>query len=367
MFCLPVLKKYHCSPSVECMVPGGSWPLSPQIKALAGYMLQDNSATKGATSLVNKTNSINLSSFLSQKNACLITQEKNMDLITKTKNTHNVINAHKTKTITSISRIDTMINMSNLSVLCINMNTVIIAIIMDDVNNLSPPLPPDAPQVNQSSTPTKISGALAMEAICSAYIRVATNSLRRPSITLQTLPWALDVNIIIDSCSRDELNTTAVFKAVKVMKAFINQIDQFQSLSSLITILPGMILKYFTNAFNNSNVCPPVAPKGTSACLRLWVQSAMPTPLIKSGLQPTSITALTSSARVGSARMPTVPLLSLARLPISTRRGFMTSVNGSMRGILWSSKTSPMSSRWLWGARVALVPERKISLDFASH
>lgn len=151
-------------------------------------MLQDNSATKGATSLVNKTNSINLSSFLSQKNACLITQEKNMDLITKTKNTHNVINAHKTKTITSISRIDTMINMSNLSVLCINMNTVIIAIIMDDVNNLSPPLPPDAPQVNQSSTPTKISGALAMEAICSAYIRVATNSLRRPSITLQTLP-----------------------------------------------------------------------------------------------------------------------------------------------------------------------------------
>jgi hypothetical protein len=124
------------------MAPGGSWPLSPQIKALAGYMVQDNSATKGATSLVNKTNSINLLSFLSQKNACLITQEKNKDLITKTKNIHNVLNAHKTKTITSISRIDTMINMSDLSVLCINMNTVIIAIIMDDVNNLPPPLPP---------------------------------------------------------------------------------------------------------------------------------------------------------------------------------------------------------------------------------
>ncbi len=69
--------------------------------------------------------------------------------------------------------------------------------------------------------------------------------------------------IVLHLClgKRHVADTMAISKAIKVLKAFVDQIDQFQSLSSPITILPGVVTKDTTDPFNNTNVCPPAMPK----------------------------------------------------------------------------------------------------------
>ena len=65
-----------------------------------------------------------------------------------------------------------------------------------------------------------------------------------------------NVNVVMEGRPLAELDTTAINKAVKVMKAFVDQIDQHQSLFSPITILSSVVTKYTTSPYNHTNVCP---------------------------------------------------------------------------------------------------------------
>jgi hypothetical protein len=230
-------------------------------KALAGHMLQGNFALEGATSLANEANSVDPSAFLPQRNQCLITQEKNKDLTSKTESSHDVLDSHKTKTSTAISRIGTMVDMSDFTALCINMDTIITAIVANDG-----PHPPLLRQMLHKFISVanctdwdewyKSTGG-SMPSLhwhCYTFLEKIFNHFADFATNFG------NVNVVMENRPLTELDTTAITKAVKVMKAFVDQIDQHQSLFSPITILASVITKYTTSPYNNTNVCPPAAP-----------------------------------------------------------------------------------------------------------
>jgi hypothetical protein len=95
---------------------------------LASHMLQGNFATEKVTSLELKANSIEPSTFLPQKNACLIEHEKNNKVNSTLENVMDFSDSQKTTGKTAISCIGTMISMTNFSSLFINMNLITTAI-----------------------------------------------------------------------------------------------------------------------------------------------------------------------------------------------------------------------------------------------
>ena len=72
-------------------------------KTISGHLLQGNFATDRVTTLNNKDDSINISAFLPQRNACMAKQECLKDMISKTKNSMDDLDAHKSKAKTSIA------------------------------------------------------------------------------------------------------------------------------------------------------------------------------------------------------------------------------------------------------------------------
>ena len=54
-----------------------------------------------------------------------------------------------------------------------------------------------------------------------------------------------------------ELDTTSLTKALKVMKAFITQVELAQSTNTPIVVCGGSIYKYQVHPVNNMKVCPP--------------------------------------------------------------------------------------------------------------
>ena len=58
-------------------------------------MLSGNFATNRVTTLNNKANSINPSTFLPQRNACMVKQMHMRDMIANTEKSMDVLDAHK--------------------------------------------------------------------------------------------------------------------------------------------------------------------------------------------------------------------------------------------------------------------------------
>jgi hypothetical protein len=54
-----------------------------------------------------------------------------------------------------------------------------------------------------------------------------------------------------------ELDTSSLTKALKVMKAFITQVELVHSTNTPIVVCRGSIYKYEVNPVNNMKVCPP--------------------------------------------------------------------------------------------------------------
>ncbi len=97
-------------------------------KTIAGHLLQGNFATDRVTTLNNEANSIDISAFLPQQNACMVKQERLKDMISKTKKSMDALDAHKSKAKTSIARIGSMSLVVNFTSLSINMDSIITAI-----------------------------------------------------------------------------------------------------------------------------------------------------------------------------------------------------------------------------------------------
>ena len=81
-------------------------------KALTSQILQENFATEKVTSLELKTNSVEPSVFLPQRNKCLIDQELINEMKATSKNIMDFTDSHKTKGKTAITCIGTMQNMT---------------------------------------------------------------------------------------------------------------------------------------------------------------------------------------------------------------------------------------------------------------
>jgi len=230
-------------------------------KALAGHMLQGNFALEGATSLANEANSVDPSAFLPQRNQCLINQEKNKDLTSKTESSHDVLDSHKTKTSTAISRIGTMADMSDFTALCINMDTIITAVVANNGPHpslLRQMLHKFISVVNCTDWDewyTSTGNSMpCLHWHCYTFLEKIFNHFADFATNFG------NVNVVMEGRPLTDLDTTAITKAVKVMKAFVDQIDQHQSLFSPITILASVVTKYTTSPYNNTNVCPPAMP-----------------------------------------------------------------------------------------------------------
>jgi hypothetical protein len=101
-------------------------------KILASHMLQGNFTTKKVTSLELEANSVEPSTFLSQKNKVLVEQELLNEVKATTENVMDFADSHKTKGRTVIACIGTMQPMMDFSSLCINMDMIITAICSND-------------------------------------------------------------------------------------------------------------------------------------------------------------------------------------------------------------------------------------------
>jgi hypothetical protein len=97
-------------------------------KILASHMLQGKFATKKVTSLELEANSVELFTFLPQRNKVLVKRELSSEVKATTENMMDFANSHKTKGRTAIARIGTMQSMMDFSSLCINMDAIITAI-----------------------------------------------------------------------------------------------------------------------------------------------------------------------------------------------------------------------------------------------
>ncbi len=67
-------------------------PITYVSKSFSNHLLASNLSIKRATSLNNKENSIDSTSFLPQKYACMIKKDRSRDLTARTKNNMDVIN-----------------------------------------------------------------------------------------------------------------------------------------------------------------------------------------------------------------------------------------------------------------------------------
>jgi hypothetical protein len=66
-----------------------------------------------------------------------------------------------------------------------------------------------------------------------------------------------NINIVSMGRPISELDTSSLTKALKVMKAFITQVELAQSTNTPIVVCRGSIYKYKVHPVNNMKVCPP--------------------------------------------------------------------------------------------------------------
>ncbi len=101
-------------------------------KILVSHMLRGNFVTEKVTSLKLEANSVELSTFLPQRNEVLVEQELSSEVKATSENVMDFANSCKTKGETAIARIGTMQSMMDFSSLCINMDTIITTICSND-------------------------------------------------------------------------------------------------------------------------------------------------------------------------------------------------------------------------------------------
>ncbi len=95
-------------------------------------MLQGIFATEKVISLKIKTNSVELSAFLPQRNLVIVKWELLSKVKATSENNMDFADSHKTKGKTAIALIGTMQSMVDFSSLCINMGRIITAICSND-------------------------------------------------------------------------------------------------------------------------------------------------------------------------------------------------------------------------------------------
>ncbi len=215
-------------------------------------MLSGNFATDEAAILDNKAHAIDPSVFLPQKNPTLVNREISRDLHACSKSAMDVLDSHKMKAVTSIARIGMMQNMGDFTSLCVNSDAVVMGMF-----SLEGPQPLYRQFLLMF---IKIVNS------CDWVVWFAKNDGDMPG-----LHWHLyvyvesifnlltdflknfgNVNVVTGGRLISKLDTRSLTKALRVMKAFITQVDLAQSTNLPIVICRSNIYKYEINPVINT-------------------------------------------------------------------------------------------------------------------
>jgi hypothetical protein len=220
-------------------------------KSMTAHMLSGNFATDEAVSLDNKAHAINPSVFLPQKNPALVNREISRDLHACSESAMDVLDSHKTKAVTSIACIGTMQDMGDFTSLCIDSDIVIMGMF-----SLEGPQPlyrhfllTFAKIVNSHDWVdwfAKNGGDMpGLHWHLYVYVKRIFNLLADFSKNFG------NVNIVTGGHPISKINTRSLTKALRVMKAFITQVDLAQSTNLPIVVCRSNICKYKVSPVNN--------------------------------------------------------------------------------------------------------------------
>jgi hypothetical protein len=221
-------------------------------KSMTAHMLSGNLTTDEAVSLDNKAHAIDPSVFLPQKNPALVNREISGDLHACSKSAMDILDSRETKAVTSIARIGTMQNMGDFTCLCINSDTVVMGMF-----SLEGPQP-------------------LYQQFLLMFIKIVNSCdwvdwFAKNDGNMPGLHWHLyvyverifslladflknfgNVNVVTGGRPISELDTRSLTKTLRVMKAFITQVDLVQSTNSPIIVCRSNIYKYEINPVNNT-------------------------------------------------------------------------------------------------------------------
>ena len=226
-------------------------------KAMTTHILTGNFATEETGGLNNEASAICPSVCLPQKNTALISREASKDLHARSENAMDVLDSHKLKTTTSIARIGTMQDVDDFTSLCVNSDTIMMAMF-------------------STEGPQPLYRQFLLMFVKMVNSRDWADWFAKTGGHMPGLHWHLYIflerifnlladfsknftNINIVSMGRpiSELDTTSLTKALRVMKAFITQVELAQSTNTPIVVSGGSIYKYQVHPVNNMKVCPP--------------------------------------------------------------------------------------------------------------
>jgi hypothetical protein len=219
---------------------------------MTAHMLSGNFATDEAASLNNEAHAIIPSVCLPQKNPALVNREINRDLHACSESAMDVLDSHKTKTVTSIAPIGTMQDMGDFTCLCINSDTVVMGMFSLD-------------------GPQPLYHQFLLMFIKIVNSRDWVDWFAKNDGDMPGLHWHLyvyverifnlhadfsknfgNVNVVTGGHPISELNTRSLTKALRVMKAFITQVDLAQSTNLPIVVCRSNIYKYKVNPMNDT-------------------------------------------------------------------------------------------------------------------
>jgi len=225
-------------------------------KAMTTHILTGNFATDEAASLDNEAHAIDPSVFLPQKNTALVNREAGKDLHARSENAMDVLDSHKSKTATSIACIGTMQDVDDFTSLCVNSDTVMMGMF-------------------STEGPQPLYRRFLLIFVKTVNSHDWTDWFAKNSGNMPGLHWHLYIflerifNLLADFSKNftninamtmgrpiSELDTSSLTKALRVMKAFLTQIDLTQSTNTPIVFGRGSISIYEVNPVN-MKVCPP--------------------------------------------------------------------------------------------------------------
>ncbi len=221
-------------------------------KFMTAHMLPGNFATNEAASLNNEAHAIDPSVCLPQKNPAVVNREINRDSHACSKSAMDVLNSHKMKAVTSIACIGMMQDMGYFTSLCVNSDTVVMGMYSFE-----------SPQplyrqfllmfikiVNSCDWVdwfVKNGGDMpGLHWHLYVYVERISNLLADFSKNFG------NINVVTGGHPISELDTRSLTKALRVMKAFITQVDLAQSTNLPVVVCRSNIYKYKVNPVNNT-------------------------------------------------------------------------------------------------------------------
>jgi len=211
-------------------------------KTMTTHILTGNFATDEAASLDNEAHAIDPSVFLPQRNTTLVNMEASKDLHTCSENAMDILDSHKSKTSTSIACIGMMQDVEDFTSLCVNSDTIIVGMF-------------------STEGPQPLYRLFLLMFIKMVNSRDWADWFAKTGGHMPGLHWHLyiflkrifnlladflknftNINIVTMGRPISELDTSSLTKALKVMKAFITQVELAQS-NTPIVVCRGSIYK----------------------------------------------------------------------------------------------------------------------------